>query len=69
MDGEAVTMMAPESAAGEVFSMLTQQINFETILAVLGVSLGAGLALFLGWWAIRKISGMVFRSFNGKRPM
>lgn len=61
---EDVTQMSPDAAATEVFGMLTQQINFTTILSVIGVALGAALAIFLGWWAIRKVSGMVLNAFK-----
>lgn len=64
VDGIATTEMAPEAAATEVFGMLTQQINLTTILSVIGVALGAALAIFLGWWAIRKITGIVMRAFS-----
>lgn len=61
---EDVTQMAPDAAATEVFGMLTQQINFTTILSVIGVALAASVGIFLGWWAIRKVSGMVFTAFR-----
>lgn len=63
-DGTGTTQMAPDAAATEVFGMLTEQINFTTILSVIGVALGAALAIFLGWWAIRKVSGMVLNAFK-----
>ena len=64
MDGQAVTMIAPEAAATEVFNSLITSLNFETVLSVIGVGLGAAVSIFLGWWAIRKVSGMVFKAFR-----
>ena len=64
MDGTTVTMMAPEEAATQVFNTLITQLNFETVLAVIGVGLGAAVGIFLGWWAIRKVSGMTFKAFR-----
>lgn len=62
-EGE-VTQMAPDAAATEVFVMLNEQINFSTILSVIGVALGAAVGIFLAWWAVRKVSGMVFNAFR-----
>lgn len=67
MDGTTVTMMAPEEAATQVFNTLVTQLNFETVLAVIGVGLGAAVGIFLGWWAIRKVSGMTFKAFRKGR--
>lgn len=61
---ETVTMMAPEAAATEVFNTLITSLNFETVLAVIGVGLGASVGIFLGWWATRKVTSMVIRAFK-----
>ena len=61
---EGETQMAPDAAATQVFGMLTEQINFTTILSVISVALAAAVAIFLGWWAIRKVAGMVFTAFR-----
>ncbi len=63
-DGEPVSDIAPEQAATQIFEMFSQQLNFTTILAVLGVVIGAALAMVLGWWAIRKIAGALMTAFK-----
>lgn len=63
-DGETVTDISPDSAAKQVFGMMAEQLNFTTILAVLGVVIGAALAMVLGWWAIRKIAGALMKAFK-----
>lgn len=59
-----VTDVSPDEAASQVFTMMAEQLNFTTILAVLGVVIGAALAMVLGWWAIRKIAGALMRAFK-----
>lgn len=64
VDGESVTDISPDQAATQVFGMMAEQLNFTTILAVLGVVIGAALAMVLGWWAIRKIAGALMKAFK-----
>lgn len=64
VDGETVTDISPDNAAKQVFGMMAEQLNFTTILAVLGVVIGAALAMVLGWWAIRKIAGALMKAFK-----
>lgn len=59
------TDIAPEEAASQVFTMISEQLNFTTILAVLGVVILAALGMALGWWAIRKVSGALMKAFRG----
>lgn len=61
---EPVSDVTPDAAAQEVFSYMSKQLNFTTILSVLGVVIGAALAMVLGWWAIRKVSGSLMRAFK-----
>ena len=61
--------MSAEEAATTIFSTITDQINVGTIVSVIGIALGAGLALYFAWWGIRKVSAMVRRGLNGKSPM
>ncbi len=63
-EGEAVTDISPEAAATQVFGFLAEQLNFTTILSVLGVVIGASLAMVLGWWAIRKIKNSLLGAFE-----
>lgn len=63
-DGEPVSDISPDQAATQVFGMMAEQLNFTTILAVLGVVIGAALAMVLGWWAIRKIAGALMKAFK-----
>lgn len=63
-DGEPVSDIAPEQAATQIFEMFSAQLNFTTILAVLGVVIAASLAMVLGWWAIRKVAGSLMAAFK-----
>lgn len=59
--------VSPESAASQVFGILSGQMNMTTILAVIGVALLACLSMVLGWWAIRKVYSMLLRAFTKGR--
>lgn len=67
VDGATGDMTAQE-AAQTIFETISQQINVSTIVAVIGIALAAGLALYFAWWGIRKVSAMVRRGLNGKAP-
>lgn len=60
----AVTDLSPAEAGQEVFDIIHQQLNFQTVLSVLGVALASGLAIYLGWWGIRKVTSIVMRAFS-----
>ncbi len=64
VDGATVTDVSPEDAATQVFGFISEQLNFTTILSVLGVVIGAALAMVLGWWAIRKIGSALMKAFK-----
>ena len=49
-----------------IFDQVTAQVNFETIVGVIGVGIGAALTLYLSWWGVRKLIRMVKGGFNGK---
>ena len=49
-----------------IFEQVTSQVNFETIVGVIGVGIGATLTLYLSWWGVRKLIRMVKGGFNGK---
>lgn len=61
---EPVSDVAPDAAAREIFGVMSQQLNFTTILSVLGVVILAALAMVLGWWAIRKVSMSLMKAFT-----
>lgn len=61
---EPVSDVAPQEAAQQIFGFMSKQLNFTTILSVLGVVIGAALAMVLGWWAIRKISRALMKAFT-----
>lgn len=54
----------PVEAAQQVFSTMHESLNFTTILGVIAVALGAAVAVFLGWWAIRKVTRMIMNAFS-----
>lgn len=62
-----VTEPSPAEAATQVFNTIYEQLNFTTILSVIAVALSAALSIYLGWWAIRKVSRMVFGAFERGR--
>lgn len=59
-----VTDPTPVDAAKQVFDTMHESLNFTTILGVVAVALGASVAVFLGWWAIRKVSRMIMNAFS-----
>ncbi len=64
VDGVATTEMSPAEAAGETFSIISQQLNFTTILSVLGVVVAAALGMVLCWWGARKIKNVLMSAFR-----
>lgn len=62
---EAVSdAVTPDAAARQVFSTLSGTMNLTTILSVIGVALLAVVGLVAGWWAIRKVTRMIFSAFK-----
>ena len=53
-------------AATTVFSAVHNVINFNNILAIIGVALGAEATLFMLWWGIRKVIRLVNNGLHGK---
>ena len=54
---EVVTMTVDDSvdAARELFSSVTQTLNFGSIAKVLSIGIGAAVGIWLAWWGIRKL--------------
>lgn len=65
-DGTTDADMTAKEAATSIFSTLTEHINVGTIVGVIGIALGAGMALYFAWWGIRKVVRMVKGGLNGK---
>ncbi len=63
VDGVTVDK-TPVECATEVFNSMHSVLNFTTILEVIAVALAAALAIYLGWWAIRKVARMVLNAFS-----
>lgn len=61
---DATSEPTPAEAATQIFSAIHAELNFTTILSVLAVAVGAALSIFLGWWAIRKVTRMVMSAFS-----
>ena len=59
-----VSEPTPAEAATQIFESIHAELNFTTILSVLAVAVGAALSIFLGWWAIRKVTRMVMSAFS-----
>lgn len=60
------TASTPQEAASEIFSTVSSSINIGTIVSIIGIALGAGVGLYLAWWALRKVVRMVKGGLNGK---
>lgn len=59
--GEVVTL-APDAAidaAESLFAQITQTVNFANIAKVLTIGLGAVLGIWLAWWGLKKLFGML----------
>lgn len=54
------------NALTEVSTELTKQINPGTVATVIGLVLGAGVALFLLWFGIRKLISIVKNALKGR---
>lgn len=63
-EGTTPVDKTPKEVASEVFTFLAQQLNFTTILSVIGVTISAALAMVLGWWAIRKVANALMTAFS-----
>ncbi len=61
---DTVVDKTPAECATEVFNTMHSVLNFTTILEVIAVALAAALAIYLGWWAIRKVARMVLNAFS-----
>lgn len=62
----AVSEPTYQEAAKEVFDSVHSVVNFNNILAIIGVALTAEATLFLLWWGIRKVIKLVKSGLNGK---
>lgn len=60
MDNEIST------AVSSVTTAMAAQINLATIGGIVAAVIGAGLSLFVGWFAIRKVIGAVKGALRGK---
>lgn len=62
-EGESTAISASD-AATQVLGFITADLNFGTILSVIGIGFGASVGIFLGWWAVRKVVSMLVRAFK-----
>ena len=54
------------SAAKSVFDDVTGSVlNVSNVLSVLGIVLVAAFGLWFFWWGLRKVIGIIQRSFKG----
>lgn len=53
-------------AASDLFGNVTDVISMTNIAKVLGIGLSAGVLLFLGWWGVRKLIGVIRKALNGR---
>lgn len=63
---EAVSEPSYAEAATTVYDSVHQVINFNNILAIIGVGIGGMATLYLLWWGIRKVIKMLKSGLNGK---
>lgn len=57
---------AVTNALTDVSTELTKQINPATVATVIGSVLGAGVALFLLWFGVRKLISIIRNALRGK---
>lgn len=62
-DGQAMT---PQEAAQSIFTTVNSSINVGSVVGIIAIALGAGIGLYLAWWAIRKVVRMVKAGLNAK---
>lgn len=53
-------------AATTIYESVHNVVNFNNILAILGVGIGGMATLYLLWWGIRKVIKMLKSGLNGK---
>lgn len=63
---EAVSEPTYQEAATQVYNSVHEVINFNNILAIIGVGIGGMATLYLLWWGIRKVIKMLKSGLNGK---
>lgn len=61
---DTVTDMGAADAATEIMEIIHAQINFKTIIGVIGVGLATAVSIYLGWWGIRKLVRLVMTAFK-----
>lgn len=61
--------VAPVTASdwSSVITAMTDQISVQTIVAVLGTLVGAGIGLVFMWWGVRKALGSLMDAFRKGR--
>ena len=65
-EGEATAISASD-AATQAVGFITADLNFGTVLSVIGIGFAASIGLFVGWWAVRKVVKMVVNAFKNSR--
>lgn len=69
-DGDVtVVQLTPDesiNAAKGLFAEITQTLNFTNIAKVLSIGIGAAIGIYLAWWGIRKLTGMIIKGINGR---
>lgn len=63
---EATSEPTFQEAASTIYDSVHAVINFNNILAIIGVAITGAATIYLLWWAIRKIIKMVKGALNGK---
>lgn len=66
VDGAAVSEPSYQEAATTIYDSVHAVINFNNILAILGVGIGGMSTLYLLWWGVRKVIKMLKSGLNGK---
>lgn len=67
---QEVVTLSPDAAieaAETLFAQITNTINFANIAKVLGIGLGAVLGIWLAWWGLKKLFGMLQSVIRGGR--
>ena len=58
--------MTPKEAATSIFSSVSNTVNVGSVAEIIAIALGAAIALYFTWWAVRKVVRMLKGGLNGK---
>lgn len=64
VDGEGFDGAAAIAGAQSIFSQATSTLTIGNVVSVIGICIGAAVALYLLWWGLRKVLRVVKAAFS-----